>query len=530
MFRYVLKEFFSVNKSYLLVFLATFEFLLSLISPYLNGRFIDFLLTNRNERTILVFAVIVMSANISSVLLSYVSNILSMELLSVTVYRVLSGEIRRIERSNLQDIEKFESGYLTQRMISDAHAITSFVLQHFLTFVLNGLILIFTLLIFLRTLPSMLFLVLFFAPIYVVLYWALKKPLYNASLLKKEADSTFYNAVNARLVSVETTKLRNSHERTSRRTGHMFNVLLNHTLNLSRLNYFYSSADGVISIVFQSAMLIIGGISIVRRTMTIGDFLIINAYFGMTMRTIRYYLDFLKTHQSASASYSRMLVLQSIESERSGSVALKGVSSVELRSLGFSYNCITNVFEEFDLLFNKKGLYVVVGPNGSGKSTLLRLVTGLYQRYSGQIIVDGTEMRELDLDHYRRRCLSVSLQRIVLDKTTVKEYIEGQLDPAHIEKRMDKAPFQSDVKASWDRNCDSLSGGERRKLSLWLCFQKDADVFILDEPTEGLDDMGKGELITYLKWLSKHRIVIVMTHDQDVIAAATEKVNLRHVV
>ena len=77
-----------------------------------------------------------------------------------------------------------------------------------------------------------------------------------------------------------------------------------------KIEYNFTSIDSVISTVFQSMMFVVGGISIIDGNMTIGQFTMVNTYFGMFLKVVKYYINFFKDLQDTKASYTRILNLK----------------------------------------------------------------------------------------------------------------------------------------------------------------------------------------------------------------------------
>ena len=172
------------------------------------------------------------------------------------------------------------------------------------------------------------------------------------------------------------------------------------------------------------------------------------------------------------------------------------------------------------------GKVAVVGENGSGKSTLGRIMATLLIGYTGEVSVNGTELRELDPASWRAR-IAYAPQDAYLFQTTVRENVmmgNPAADEATVEKMMTALGVAELADREIDEESD-LSGGERQKISLLRALIKDAEVLILDEPTNHLDKESIAWLTEYLT--RTEQTVIVITHDETLIAAMRSVVEIQ---
>src|SRR5699024_11206753 len=236
------------------------------------------------------------------------------------------------------------------------------------------------------------------------------------------------------------------------------------------------------------------------------------------------------------ASYTRILNLKNYESIKNGKLEIKNIESVSVKNIKFSY--LTNkkntvVFSGFTYEFFKNNIYSVVGPNGSGKSTLLKIITGLYTEVEGEVLINGKALQEINGEKIRENTFSVVPQRLYLSTENVGDFLQKSLqkDKKEIEDLLNcdvlrLSEYVKTIKRNFDKSCGNLSGGEFRKVNLWMALHKLAEVLILDEPTMELDKESKNELFEYLKGHVQGKIVIIMTHDQELMSVSDYIVKL----
>lgn len=187
---------------------------------------------------------------------------------------------------------------------------------------------------------------------------------------------------------------------------------------------------------------------------------------------------------------------------------------VKLYNVSFSYDD-NKIFSDFSCCFNDNFISAIVGSNGSGKSTLLDLIDGLLTPISGSV-----KIGDVSIDSCRRRVgyLFQFPEEQIFNSTVYKEIEFGlkcfkcdDIDKS-IHESLDLVGLDDSF---FNRNPYKLSNGERRKVALAsiLCYKP--DVIILDEPTVGLDNKSKIELMKLLKRLKNEfgKTIIIVSHD-----------------
>ena len=204
-----------------------------------------------------------------------------------------------------------------------------------------------------------------------------------------------------------------------------------------------------------------------------------------------------------------------------------------LKSYYYSGQNVIPAVDGVDLDIYPGEIVGIVGESGCGKSTLLKIITGLYTEFEGDLEVNGIKMKELDWDKLRKEKFSVVPQRLYLSSDSVIEFLEKGLAKSKknicitLEKDQEElSEFITTIKMNIDKSCENLSGGELRKINLWMALHKKSDVLILDEPTIELDKSSKEELFEYLKNRIQNKLLIVLTHDKELMGISDYVVDL----
>ena len=163
----------------------------------------------------------------------------------------------------------------------------------------------------------------------------------------------------------------------------------------------------------------------------------------------------------------------------------------------------------------------VVGPSGAGKTTLVDLLPRFYDCTEGQIIIDGHEIRDLNINSIRRQFGLVSQNCILFNDTVANNIAFGSSDysleqireaarVAHADEFIDQLPQGYDTPIG-DRGLN-LSGGQRQRLSIARAVLRDTPILILDEATSALDSESEHAVQQGLDALMQGRTSIVIAH------------------
>lgn len=208
-------------------------------------------------------------------------------------------------------------------------------------------------------------------------------------------------------------------------------------------------------------------------------------------------------------------------------VDIEKTPKIEFKNIEFTYpGTDKKVFKDFSLTINAGEKIALVGENGAGKTTLVKLLARFYDVDKGEILINGKNLKELDLESWWK-ILGVLFQDYSKYEYSVKENIFfgkiwGKDDLTEIKKAAADAGAASMVEGL-DNKYDQmlgrtfeggieLSGGQWQKIALARAFFRDSSILILDEPTAALDAKAESEVFNRVERLSKEKTVIIISH------------------
>ena len=229
--------------------------------------------------------------------------------------------------------------------------------------------------------------------------------------------------------------------------------------------------------------------------------------------------------QRASASQKRLNEFLDTESaiqnpENPIKQPLQG--NISFQGVDFTYpNTGIHALKEFSLEIRKGEKIVIIGRTGSGKTTIAQLLLRMYDPHNGKIVIDGTDLRQFDLQDLRRQ-ISYVPQDVFLFSDTVSGNIQFGLDKPNEERVRQAARY-----ASVDKEIEgfsqkyetmigergvTLSGGQKQRISIARGLIKDPEIIVFDDCLSAVDSKTEKEILGNLYQYLEHKTAIIITH------------------
>jgi subfamily B ATP-binding cassette protein MsbA len=197
--------------------------------------------------------------------------------------------------------------------------------------------------------------------------------------------------------------------------------------------------------------------------------------------------------------------------------------SIRFKDVYFSYSRKGFNLYDINLSFNKGKFYGIVGPSGSGKSTLVDLLIGFYKHSKGEILIDGRDLKEIDI-HSWRKLIGLISQETFIFNDTVEKNISFAVEETDVvmdrvvaaAKAADIHDFINDLPEKYETVVGErglkLSGGQRQRLAIARAVYRNPEIYIFDEATSSLDTYSERKIQKSIEDLSKSKTVIAVAH------------------
>ena len=189
-------------------------------------------------------------------------------------------------------------------------------------------------------------------------------------------------------------------------------------------------------------------------------------------------------------------------------------SLIDLDSVSYSYSGSSLILDNVSLSVAEGEIVTVIGPNGGGKSTLAKVILGLIKPSIGKI----TKSKKLTFTYMPQKLIHNHYMPI-----TVCDFLQLSLQS----KKLNKNVLENQkVLTLMEKQLNELSGGEIQRVLFAKSILSNADVFVLDEPTQCLDINGQEEFYSTLNYLnkSKNKTIILISHDLHIVMKSSSKV------
>jgi ATP-binding cassette subfamily B protein len=289
---------------------------------------------------------------------------------------------------------------------------------------------------------------------------------------------------------------------------------------------------GSLTTIVTSGTFLFVALQVIARRLTLGDLTFYSQAVGQVQSSLSSILDGL------SGMYENSLYLTNLydfldydphvkSPENPRKLSLPLTQGLEFRNVTFTYpGKEAPALRDVSFTIQPAEAVALVGQNGAGKTTIVKLLTRLYDPDEGQILLNGIDIRELDLADLHA-AIGVIFQDYVTYYFSARDNIgvgrlDDMADQARVEQSASKSGADSVIEklpkgydtmlGRWFDEGYQLSGGEWQKVALARAFMRDAEILILDEPTASLDARAEYEIFARMKELTRGKMAVFISH------------------
>jgi ATP-binding cassette subfamily B protein len=329
-------------------------------------------------------------------------------------------------------------------------------------------------------------------------------------------------------------------DRQLERFQHSVTRVFDQSMLTTRQRAFYNPFIGFLPNLGLAAILLVGGRQVISGSLTLGDFAAFYAYLLMLIAPMRQLGVVLGLAQRATASGARMFELLDREPQivtPAGAPPLPpGHGRVELRGVRFAYeDASVPALRDIDLTVEAGTTVALVGATGSGKSTLVQLLGRLYDVTEGAVLIDGADVRDVDVASLRDSIAVVDDDPFLFSASVAENIAYGRPDAAQAEieqaaERAQAAGFIAELPNGYETRVGerglTLSGGQRQRIAIARALLADPRILVLDDATSSVDASTEQAIKAALREVMAGRTTFVIAHRLSTIALADDIVVL----
>ena len=518
---------------------ATAAMAMTVAIPWLTGRAIN-QINEGDEADLKTLAAAVLLAGVLRLGLTFVRRIVAGRVSLGVEYDLRSRMYRQLQSLELAFFDTEQTGQLMSRATVDLQSVRFFLgyglifmIQSLLTIVLASVAMLLT---------DPLLAVISLAPVPFVILVAFRYGRRSRPALQEvqQRIAELTADVEENIGGVRVVKAFAAERRQQARFDWQVGRVFEQAMISTRLQAFYNPLIGFLPQLGLAAVLFIGGRQVINDNLTIGAFSAFYVYLLMLISPMRTFGVSLGLAQRATASGARLFQVLDREprvTSRPGAPPLPpGRGEVRFEQASLRYpGASRDALQAIDLTVPAGRTVALVGGTGSGKSSLVQLVPRLYDVTAGAVLVDGTDVRDVELSSLRSQVAVVDDNPFLFSASIAENIAYGRPDATDEEIRQaagraQALPFIEELPDGMETMVGergmTLSGGQRQRIAIARALITDPRILVLDDATSSVDASTESEIKRALEEVMEGRTTFVIAHRLSTIALAEEIVLL----
>jgi ATP-binding cassette subfamily B protein len=511
---------------------------LTVLIPYLVGRSVN-AITGYNRSAILPLALAILGAALLRLGLTFVRRLVAGRVSVAVEYDLRGNFYAHLQRLELGFFDHQQTGQLMSRATVDLQGIRFFLGYGLIFLTQNALTILLAGGVMFAIDPALAALAL--APVPIVVVTAMR---YNRrsrpavqEIQQRLAELTA--EVEESISGIRIVKAFAREPYMLARFRHSVSRVFDQNVFSTRLSAFYSPLLGFLPSLGLAAILLVGGRQVINGTLSLGNFTAFYTYVIMLTGPMRILGAALGMAQRAVASGNRMFEILDreprIESPPGAPPLPAGRGTVELRDVSLSYGAEVPALRGVDLRFEAGTTVALVGPSGSGKTSVAALLARLYDPTEGRVLVDGADVRSVDLRSLRSQIAFVAEESFLFSASVAENiaYARPDARPDEIERAARRAQAHDFImrlpegyESIVGERGLTLSGGQRQRIAIARALLADPRILVLDDATSSVDARTEAAIREGLTVAMKGRTTFIIAHRLSTISLADEIVVL----
>jgi len=514
------------RKLLLHIFVASLIYtILGILGAFYFKELIDSVLPNGLRKTLMTLSIGVIILNVFKVLLNAFRSHLLLYLSQKLDIALLFGYYRHVLELPMNFFGTRKVGEIISRF-NDAGKVRDAISGATLTIMIDTLMAVAGAIILYLQNAKMFGIALIIVVLYVIIVISFNKWYEKLNRKQMEDNAQLTSYMVESLNGIQTIKAYNAERKAKNETEIKFVKLLKSVFNLSWVSNLQASLKIFIELVGGVIILWVGGVSVINGDMTIGALITFNSLLVYFLDPVKNLINLQPEMQTAVVAADRLGEILDLEVEKTEQeykkMSPENLSGdIEVKNLNFRYGTRKLVLENIDLSIKKGQKVAFVGESGSGKTTLSKLLLHLYTAESGNILINGNNIEDIQLECLRERIAYIPQETFLfsgtifenltlgLDNATMDDIIEAsKMAQAH--EFINELPLRYETML--EENGANLSGGQRQRLAIARAMLKKPDILILDEATSNLDSITERALDRTINEFSKDMTTIFIAH------------------
>lgn len=361
--------------------------------------------------------------------------------------------------------------------------------------------------------------------LYMIIVFVFNKWYENLNRKQMENNAELTSYLVESINGIQTIKTYSAERKASIKTERKFVKLLKSIFRLGCVCNIQSSLKTFVELVGGVVILWIGGICVINGDISIGSLITYNSLLAYFLDPVKNLINLQPQLQTAMVAADRLGEILDLELESKNNSnkiePRKLLGQIEFKNVDFRYGTRKLVLNNINLKIDSGQKVAFVGESGSGKTTLSKLLLNLYKIENGEILIDGNNINDLDMDKLREKIAYISQETFLFSGTILENLTLGveNIDMEDVISATKLAQAHDFINAMplryetvLEENGANLSGGQRQRLAIARAMLKKPDIIIFDEATSNLDSITEKVLDKTIHDFSKDITTIFIAH------------------
>lgn len=432
--------------------------------------------------------------------------------------------IRKLQQLSVTFHKELESGKIQSKVMRDVENIETFTTQIFTTFFTVIVNIIISLSVVISKNITVFIMFLFCIPIAVIIRNIFRKDMRNKNHeFRKEVENTSSDVLEMEEL-IPVTRAHSLEQNEIRKMTKSITKVAESGYKMDKINGTFGAVSWVTFAFFQMVCLFFTGSLAFKGEISIGDVSLYQSYFTTLVNQVSSIIAILPIITRGAESLSsigEILRSHNIE-ENTNKKKIKNLQGdYEFKDVFFNYDDKTPVLNGLNLKVRAGETIALVGESGSGKSTILNLVIGFNKADRGTVLIDGMDVKDIDMRSCRK-FISVVPQNSILFSGTIrenitygcphitKEMLDYTIKAARLDSVIESLP--NGLRTMVGEHGAKLSGGQRQRISIARAIIRNPKVIIFDEATSALDSVTESEIQSAIDNLTRDRTTFIVAH------------------
>ncbi|MBR4435204.1 MAG: ABC transporter ATP-binding protein [Clostridia bacterium] len=523
----------------LVLVLIAVSSVLGLLPSVLTGKIIDDGLIGRNLKLLIILILVSLGVTLGSNLIKVGESYLNNWIAQHISFDMRNKMYRHIQKMSQRFFTSSNQGDIITRMTSDISGVERVVTNTFTSILSNTITLIAAVIIMFRQNPILALVGMLIIPLFVIPTRMAGKTRWKLTRDSQECSDEMNGILNETLsVSGQLlVKLFGKEDQEYQKYEGVNRKMIRINLKESMAGRWFMVVITTFSSIGPMLLYLVGGIMMMKydSKLTVGDISVLVALLGRMYGPVNSLLNIQVEWIRSMALFTRIFEYYDmpieIEQPENPVIPASDTGSVEFKNVDFSYDSERQILKNINFKLESGHSVAIVGPSGSGKSTIINLIPRLYDVLGGEVLFDGVDVREQDLEHLRSNIGIVSQETYLFNGTIRDNLLYAKPDATDEEliEACKKANIYDFIEKQelglgsivGNRGL-KLSGGEKQRISIARVLLKNPALLIFDEATSALDSISEQKIQDAIDPIIKERTSILIAHRLSTILAADE--------